>query len=144
VQAENGLAAVCGRARLYCKLQALVSESTADTVQIKAAIPELRKTHGRIILTSSGAALTGYSAWGAYGSSKAAMNHLALTLKVEEPTITTIAIRPGVVDTEMQRELREVYHEKMDKKDKEKFIGAKANGTCKYIPTSPEITRERW
>ena len=63
------------------------------------------------------------------------MNHLALTLKVEEPTITTIAIRPGVVDTEMQRELREVYHEKMDKKDKEKFVGAKANGTCKYIPT---------
>ena len=111
------------------------SESTADTAQIKAAIPELRKTHGRIILTSSGAALTGYSTWGAYGSSKAAMNHLALTLKVEEPTITTIAIRPGVVDTEMQRELREVYHERMDKKDKEKFIGAKANGTCKYIPT---------
>jgi NAD(P)-dependent dehydrogenase (short-subunit alcohol dehydrogenase family) len=63
------------------------------------------------------------------------MNHLALTLKVEEPTITTIAIRPGAVDTEMQRELREVHHERMDKKDKEKFIGAKVNGTCKYIPT---------
>jgi NAD(P)-dependent dehydrogenase (short-subunit alcohol dehydrogenase family) len=63
------------------------------------------------------------------------MNHLALTLKVEEPTITTIAIRPGVVDTEMQRELREVHYEKMDKTEKEKFVGAKANRTCKYIPT---------
>jgi NAD(P)-dependent dehydrogenase (short-subunit alcohol dehydrogenase family) len=105
----------------------------ADTIQIKAAIPELRKTHGRIILTSSGGAITGYSTWGAYGSSKAAMNHLALTLKAEEPDITTIAIRPGVVDTEMQRELREVHHDRMDKKDKERFMSAKANGTCKWI-----------
>jgi NAD(P)-dependent dehydrogenase (short-subunit alcohol dehydrogenase family) len=61
------------------------------------------------------------------------MNHLALTLKAEEPDITTIAIRPGVVDTEMQRELREVHHDRMDKKDKEKFMSAKANGTCKWI-----------
>lgn len=61
------------------------------------------------------------------------MNHLALTLKVEEPDITTIAIRPGVVDTEMQRELREVHHERMDKKDREKFMSAKANGTCELI-----------
>jgi NAD(P)-dependent dehydrogenase (short-subunit alcohol dehydrogenase family) len=65
------------------------------------------------------------------------MNHLALTLKVEEPEITTIAIRPGVVDTEMQRELREVHRERMDKKDKEKFMSAKANGTCEFVqPTS--------
>jgi NAD(P)-dependent dehydrogenase (short-subunit alcohol dehydrogenase family) len=65
------------------------------------------------------------------------MNHLALTLKAEEPEITTIAIRPGVVDTEMQRELREVHRERMDKKDKEKFMSAKANGTCEFVqPTS--------
>ena len=61
------------------------------------------------------------------------MNHLALTLKAEEPAITTIAIRPGVVDTEMQRELREVHHDRMDKKDKEKFVAAKANGTCELL-----------
>jgi len=57
------------------------------------------------------------------------MNHLALTMKSEEPDITTIAIRPGVVDTEMQRELREVHHDRLDKKDKEKFVNAKTNGT---------------
>lgn len=102
-----------------------------DIFQVKAAIPELRKTNGNIILTSSGGALHGYSTWAAYGSSKAAMNHLALTMGSEEPTITTIAIRPGVVDTEMQRELREVHHDKLDKKDQEKFKSAKANGTCK-------------
>ena len=64
------------------------------------------------------------------------MNHLALTLKTEEPDITSIAIRPGVVDTEMQRELREVHHERMDKKDKEKFMSAKANGTCRLMKST--------
>lgn len=102
--------------------------------QVKAAIPELRKTKGRIILTSSGAATHGYSTWCAYGSSKAALNHLAFTLKIEEPDIITVAIRPGVVDTEMQRELREVHHDKLDKKDQQKFMNAKADNTCGSQP----------
>jgi len=57
------------------------------------------------------------------------LNHLAFTLKTEEPDITTVSIRPGVVDTEMQRELREVHHDKLDKKDQEKFMNAKADNT---------------
>lgn len=91
---------------------------------VKSALPYLRETSGRIILTSSGAAMSAYSTWGAYGSSKAAMNHLAMTIKNEEPTITAIAIRPGMVDTEMQRELREVHQGTMDEKDHEKFMSA--------------------
>ena len=121
----------------HCKRRRAERAPIADIGQVKAAIPELRKTHGRIILTSSGGAVTGYSAWGAYGSSKAAINHLALTLKVEEPDITTIAIRPGMVDTEMQREVREVHHQKMDQKDKEKFMGAKENQTCELKQSRP-------
>lgn len=39
-------------------------------------------------------------------SSKAALNHLASTLSVEEPDVTSIALRPGVVDTDMQVLLR--------------------------------------
>ena len=38
------------------------------------------------------------------------MNSLAMTLSAEEPDVTTISIRPGMVDTEMQRELREVHN----------------------------------
>ena len=87
---------------------------------IKPALPYLRQTHGRIILTSSGAATGVYSTWGAYGSSKAALNHLAATLAVEEPDITSISIRPGVVDTEMQVEVRG-HNNVMDSKDAEKF-----------------------
>ncbi|KAF2843444.1 NAD(P)-binding protein [Patellaria atrata CBS 101060] len=95
---------------------------------VKAALPALRDTRGRIVLTSSGAAVGAYSTWGSYGASKAVLNHLAMTLATEEPEVTTIAIRPGVVDTEMQREIREVHHRAMDKKDAEKFASLKENG----------------
>jgi NAD(P)-dependent dehydrogenase (short-subunit alcohol dehydrogenase family) len=56
------------------------------------------------------------------------MNHLAMTLAVEEPEVTSISIRPGTVDTEMQRELREIHHTAMDQKDATKFAQLKANG----------------
>ncbi|KAF2262609.1 NAD(P)-binding protein [Lojkania enalia] len=95
---------------------------------IQASLPHLRKTHGRILLTSSGAAVSAYQAWGPYGASKAVLNHLAQTLAVEEPDVTTIAIRPGVVDTEMQREIREVHGESMSEKDRKKFMGLKEEG----------------
>lgn len=75
--------------------------------QIKAAIPELRKNHGRVIFMSSGAALKGYTAWGAYGSSKAAMNSLCQHLAVEEPDVVAVAVSPGRVDTDMQRVIRD-------------------------------------
>ena len=72
------------------------------------------------MLTSSGAATGAYSTWGSYGSSKAALNHLALTLAVEEPSITSLALRPGVVDTDMQALIRS-KSAVMDGKDAEKF-----------------------
>lgn len=79
-------------------------------------------------MTSSGAAVTGYTGWGAYGASKAALNHLTKTPQAEEPDVITIAIRPGAVDTEMQRELREVHHPGMQEKDSAKFIALHTNG----------------
>ncbi|MCJ1384137.1 hypothetical protein MMC17_007253 [Xylographa soralifera] len=87
----------------------------------QAAIPELRKSNGCIIFTSSGAAAHSYSTWGAYGASKAALNHLGMTIGVEEPDITTLSIAPGVVDTEMQRELRDVHSSLMTEKDAARF-----------------------
>jgi len=88
----------------------------------------LSQSQGKIILTSSGAAVNACAAWGAYGASKAVLNHLALTLAVEEPEVTTIALRPGTVDTEMQRELREIHHTTMDKNDVAKFASLKSDG----------------
>jgi NAD(P)-dependent dehydrogenase (short-subunit alcohol dehydrogenase family) len=51
----------------------------------------------------------------------AAVNHLVITLSNEEQSVTSIAVRPGVVDTEMQREIREYHSTVMDQKDAERF-----------------------
>lgn len=94
----------------------------------QAALPELRKSKGCILFTSSGASTGAYPTWGAYGASKAAINHLAMTLGVEEKEVTTLSIRPGVVDTEMQRDIREKHHTAMDEKDAAKFAELKSSG----------------
>lgn len=80
--------------------------------------------------------MNAYTGWGAYGASKAVLNHLALTLATEESKVTTVSIRPGTVDTEMQREIREVYHGNMDEKDAVKFASLKATGALlkPYLP----------
>lgn len=76
-----------------------------------------------MIFTSSGAADRAFSSWGSYGSTKAAMNNLALNLSAEEPDVVFVAIRPGTTDTEMQREIREKHslQGSMDEKDITRF-----------------------
>jgi NAD(P)-dependent dehydrogenase (short-subunit alcohol dehydrogenase family) len=91
---------------------------------IQQFLPKLRKSKGSIVLVSSGAAVNAYSAWGAYCISKASINMLASVLAVEEPLITSVAIRPGVVDTLMQNQIRETGVEMKDQ-DHEKFVGLK-------------------
>ncbi|EEA22672.1 hypothetical protein TMatcc_001514 [Talaromyces marneffei ATCC 18224] len=81
---------------------------------VKAALPPLREPKGRIVFTSPGASVSAFRGWGLYDASKAAMNHLALTLAAEEPDVTSVAIDPGLVDTEMQREIREDLVTTMD------------------------------
>jgi NAD(P)-dependent dehydrogenase (short-subunit alcohol dehydrogenase family) len=56
------------------------------------------------------------------------LNHLALTLGVEEPDVTTISIRPGIVDTEMQRAIREEHNKTMSATDQQKFHGLHEEG----------------
>lgn len=73
----------------------------------QAALPYLRESQGRVINVSSGAAVRGMAGWSAYGAAKAALNLLTMTLAEEEPAVTAVAVRPGVVDTEMQRQIRE-------------------------------------
>ncbi|KAK2783169.1 hypothetical protein FQN52_000383 [Onygenales sp. PD_12] len=95
---------------------------------VKAAIPHLRKTHGKIIFTSSGAATGATTGWGLYGSTKAAMNHLNMTVACEEPEITSIAIRPGMVDTQMQEELRAEHIDVLGPVYGERFLNAHREG----------------
>jgi NAD(P)-dependent dehydrogenase (short-subunit alcohol dehydrogenase family) len=51
-----------------------------------------------------------------------------MTLAVEEPDITSVSVRPGTVDTEMQQDIREKHSTSMDAKDAAKFASLKSDG----------------
>jgi NAD(P)-dependent dehydrogenase (short-subunit alcohol dehydrogenase family) len=74
---------------------------------IHAAVSELRISNGRIVNISSGAASMALENVSAYCVSKAALNHFTRVLAAEEPVITALAVRPGVVDTDMQAYIRD-------------------------------------
>ncbi|HEY58817.1 MAG TPA: SDR family NAD(P)-dependent oxidoreductase [Anaerolineae bacterium] len=94
----------------------------------RAALPLLREAQGRLVLISSGAAVHPYPTWGAYCTAKAALNHLAAVLAVEEPQVTTLAFRPGVVDTDMQTFIREQGQRVMPPELHQRFVGYKTQG----------------
>jgi len=66
----------------------------------------IASVNGRIINVSSGAANIPLPAASAYCASKAALTHFTRVLAEEESKITTVSIRPGVVDTPMQDQIR--------------------------------------
>ena len=73
---------------------------------VRAAISDLRKHKGRIVNVSSGAATMALENASAYCTGKAALNHFTRVLAAEEPAVTALTVRPGVVDTDMQAILR--------------------------------------
>jgi len=73
---------------------------------IRAAISHLRMCEGRVVNVSSGAANLALENASAYCTAKAALNHFTRVLAAEEPALTAITVRPGVVDTAMQTYIR--------------------------------------
>lgn len=69
-----------------------------------------------------------YRGWAIYAACKAAMNNFAQSLGSEEPDIVSVAIQPGMVNTEMQTELREVHGTALDAEMHSKFTQAHASG----------------
>lgn len=73
---------------------------------VRAALAELRRRNGRIVNVSSGAANLALETVSAYCTAKAALNHFTRVLAAEEKDVAAMAVRPGVVDTDMQAVLR--------------------------------------
>jgi short-subunit dehydrogenase len=103
------------------------------------ALPHLRKTNGKVIFISSGAAVKPTYGWSSYCVTKAGLNQLNTVLAVEEKDITFISVRPGVVDTEMQNEIRNNAKEGMKEEDHNKFIKFHEKGELK----SPDNVADR-
>jgi NAD(P)-dependent dehydrogenase (short-subunit alcohol dehydrogenase family) len=66
-------------------------------------LPLLRASRGTILNVSSDAAVEAYEGWGAYGSSKAALDQLTAVLAVEEPGLAVYSVDPGDMRTEMHQ-----------------------------------------
>ncbi|HEY53018.1 MAG TPA: SDR family NAD(P)-dependent oxidoreductase [Caldilineae bacterium] len=88
----------------------------------RAALPSLRERHGRVINVSSGAAVSVLAGWSAYCASKAALNQLSASVALEEPDVTSLAVRPGKVDTDMQAVLRQAGATGMASADHRRFV----------------------
>jgi NAD(P)-dependent dehydrogenase (short-subunit alcohol dehydrogenase family) len=74
----------------------------APLALIQAVLPVLAPG-GRIIDVSSDAAVEAYTGWGAYGSAKAALDHLGRVLAAEHPAVPVYSVDPGDMRTEMHQ-----------------------------------------
>ncbi|NPA06895.1 MAG: SDR family NAD(P)-dependent oxidoreductase [Chloroflexi bacterium] len=95
---------------------------------VQATLPMLRASQGRVINISSGAGVKPYPSWAPYATAKAALNHFTRILAAEEPTITALALRPGVIDTDMQRFIREHGASAMPRELYERFLAYRETG----------------
>jgi benzil reductase ((S)-benzoin forming) len=94
-----------------------------------------------IISISSGAATNPYNGWSVYCSSKAALDMMTATIATEQGELSNgvscFGIRPGVVDTNMQSEIRNT--DVSDFKNVERFRDLKKNEQL----YSPEYVAKR-
>lgn len=79
-----------------------------------------------VINISSGAAFHAVPGWSTYCASKAALEMFTKVLKEDHPDVNCHAISPGIVDTEMQGEIRKASED--DFPELRRFIGYKKDG----------------
>jgi NAD(P)-dependent dehydrogenase (short-subunit alcohol dehydrogenase family) len=76
----------------------------APMALVRDLLPGLRARGGRVLAISSDAAVEPYETWGAYGSSKAALDHATRILAAEEPSLRVYAVDPGDMRTQMHQD----------------------------------------
>lgn len=85
--------------------QVLEINLLAPLALIQAALPFLKQTQGLIVNISSDAAVGGYAGWGGYGSSKAALDLMTLTLanELRADGVAVVSVDPGDMRTQMHQ-----------------------------------------
>ena len=80
--------------------------SVAPLQLIQGCLPLLERSHGLVVTVTSDAASGGYPGWGAYGSSKAALELLTKTLAAElrDVGVSVVTVDPGDMRTEMHQD----------------------------------------
>ncbi|MFD9791746.1 SDR family NAD(P)-dependent oxidoreductase [Streptomyces sp. NPDC059070] len=83
---------------------ALETNAVAALGLVQESLALLRRAEaGAVVAVSSDAAAEAYATWGGYGASKAALDHLAAVLAVEEPGLRVWAVDPGDMRTDLYR-----------------------------------------
>jgi NAD(P)-dependent dehydrogenase (short-subunit alcohol dehydrogenase family) len=88
-------------------LDALEQVYRANVLAPLGLIQSLRgalKPGARIVNITSDAAVEAYPAWGGYGSSKAALEHLSAILAAENDDLRVYWVDPGDMRTQMQQD----------------------------------------
>ena len=99
----------------------------APTILCKKYIQQYQKSSKAIINIGSGAAINSIPSWSTYCASKAALDMLSRVIHEENyPKFKTHSIYPGIVDTNMQVEIRKA--KKKDFSLVEKFTKYHING----------------
>jgi len=81
----------------------------------------------RILHISSGAGRKAYAGWSVYCATKAALDHHARAVALDHtPKLRVCSLAPGVIDTEMQVEIRATTSDRFP--DKERFVTMKREG----------------
>jgi len=91
-----------------------VSLNVTAPLTLMAALAALRgKAELRVTHISSGAGRKGYAGWNIYCATKAALDHHArAALEDNSAGIRICSLAPGIIDTDMQQELRDTAPEK--------------------------------
>jgi NAD(P)-dependent dehydrogenase (short-subunit alcohol dehydrogenase family) len=81
----------------------LETNLVAPAALTRELMPDLVAARGTVLAISSDAAVEHYGGWGAYGASKAALDHLIGTFAAEQPALRWYAVDPGDMRTEMHQ-----------------------------------------
>jgi len=80
----------------------LAANVVAPLGVIQAALPHLAPGATVVDITSD-AAVEAYEGWGAYGASKAALDHVGAVLAAERPDLRVLSVDPGDLRTDMHQ-----------------------------------------
>jgi NAD(P)-dependent dehydrogenase (short-subunit alcohol dehydrogenase family) len=81
----------------------LETNLVAPAALTRELLPDLTAASGTVLAISSDAAVEHYEGWGAYGASKAALDHLVGTFASEHPSVRWYAVDPGDMRTAMHQ-----------------------------------------
>ena len=84
-----------------------ISLNIAAPLMLSGAIAALQVSDTRILHVSSGAGRSAYAGWSVYCATKAALDHHARSVALDKsPGIRICSLAPGIIDTDMQAEIR--------------------------------------